>query len=208
MDPLTLTLLGLGTAGSLFGGGQQQKPLSLEQITQMFGPEAVSRIQQQLFNRAAGSEAFRGAQARTNIAAQGFGQQVNKNLANAGLSGTGVGAIGNAAASSAGGFALNDLISKLFESTLSDATGLNQTLAGIFQGERNQPQQPSALQGASGALLGAIGPLLLRGKAGPAVRPAGANNAGFSFGGSGGGGIGSTLDFSSLFNLPNFATTR
>lgn len=170
MDPFTLQLLlgGGGALASLFGG---KKEPSLGDLDKMFGVNSIGDKQKQLFSILASSPAFRSSLSRTNVASQNLGQRIDSNLARSGIGGTGVGAVGGAIGASAGGFAIEDLISKLSQGSLEGAMDVNKLLASLFQNTRKQGNTP--LQQLGGSVLGALGPEFLK------HRPAGSANSGW-----------------------------
>lgn len=150
-----LALGGLGgIAGSLFGGRKQP---SFEDLERMFGEGALAKRAQGIFGLLANSPSFRMALGNTNIAGQQLGQKINTNLARSGLLNSGIGAVGSAAGESAGGFGVQQLVGGLHSSALDQAGQLNQLLAQLFG---QMQQQPTGLQTGSGALLGALSPLI------------------------------------------------
>jgi len=148
-----LLLGGLGSAaGSLFGGRKQPTPQDLER---MFGTGAFAKRKNELFNLMVNSPSFRAALSNTNLAGQRLGQNINTNLARSGLLNSGIGAVGQAAGESAGGFGVQQLVGQADTAAGDQAQQLNQLLASLF----GHTQGPTALQTGSGALLGALGPL-------------------------------------------------
>lgn len=170
MDPFTLQLLlaGGGALASLFGG---KKEPSLGKLDEMFGANSIGDKQKQLFSILASSPAFRSSLSRTNVASQNLGQRIDSNLARSGIGGSGVGAVGGAIGASAGGFAIEDLISKLSQGSLEGAMDINKLLANLWQNSRSQEKPP--LQQLGGSILGALGPQFLQ------HRPAGTANSAF-----------------------------
>jgi len=169
MDPLTLLLLGGSAAGTLFGG---QKQPSFADIQKMFGPEALGKNANAIYQILASSPSFRNAIGGANLAGQNAGQTIDANLARAGLGSTGVGAVGEGLGSAASGFNISNLIGGLHQTALGQAGDLNQLLAQIYMNTR---QQHSPFQTASAAVLGAGAPSLFKvGTPKPnLVRPAG-----------------------------------
>lgn len=167
MNPLTLLLLAGSAGGALFGGPKQT---SFQQLQQMFGPGAIGNNAQALYSIMANSPQFRAALARTNIGGQNLGNSINAKLANSGLMGTGVGAVGSAMGESAGGFARENLVGGLNQSALDSATKLNEVLGNLWAATR---QKTTPLQTLSGSVLGALAPTFLK------MPPIGGNRTGF-----------------------------
>lgn len=170
MNPLMLALGGAGGLATLLGG---RKELSLADLEKMFGAGALGGRANELFGLLANSESFRNAVGNANITGQNLGQNINQNLARAGLDTSGIGAVASGLGNAASGFNISNLIGNLQGQALNKAGDLNSLLANLFLGTRQSG--PTGLQTLGGSVLGALGPSFLKG------RPAGANNSAGNF---------------------------
>jgi hypothetical protein len=120
MNPLMLGLMGIGGLGSFFGS-KQRPAIDPAMLARMFGPQALAGDTQTLYNTLASSPMFQALMTSASNQGTAAGNATKANFARAGLSNSGVGALGSAVA---GGFGQNLMLgakSNLWGSALSAA---------------------------------------------------------------------------------------
>jgi len=155
MDPITLALIGGGALGGLLGG-RGKKSIDPQLLARLFGPQALATDTQSLFNTLVNSPMFQYLQNQASASGTAAGNATRANFARAGLSGSGVGALGSAVA---GGFGQNLMLgarSNLWSSALQAAQANLAGRMNIFgQSALNSQGQPSLAQSFGNALTGA-----------------------------------------------------
>lgn len=146
MDPITIALSGLGALGGLLGG-RGNKTIDPQMLARLFGPQALATDTQTLFNALANSPMFQLLQSQASATGTAAGNATRANFARAGLSGSGVGALGSAVA---GGFGQNLMLGargNLWGSALNAAQSNLAARLGIFgQSALGAQAQPTGLQ--------------------------------------------------------------
>lgn len=155
----TLPLLGVlggGLLGALGSGGNRYP--SFNKITSMFGPQALAGDTEKLYGFLSHGAGFQNLLSQSNAQASQFQNSLAANLAQRGLTTTGIGSIANAAGGSAAQFSESALRGGLFNQASDMA---QQNLMARLQAwaafQQQQASQPSFLQQLGGSLSGAAG---------------------------------------------------
>jgi hypothetical protein len=155
MDPITLALSGLGLVGGLFGG-RGQKTIDPKMLARLFGPAALSADTQTLFQTLAASPMFQQIMSQASATGTAAGNATRANFARAGLSGSGVGALGSAVSRGFGQNLILGARGNLWGTALSAANQNLMARMGLYgQSALGAQSQPSTLQSFGNALTGA-----------------------------------------------------
>ena len=157
---LALGLGGMSLLGGLFGGNKG-KGLDAATLQRLFGPEAISSETMKLYQMLAQSPQFRQMLLQNSIQGSQFQNQLSGNLAQRGLSTSGIGSIANAAGQSATQTGETSLRGGLFGQAMDTTMqSLMARLQAYSQGQQIGMQQPSDMQKFFGNTLGAVGTAL------------------------------------------------
>lgn len=144
MDPATIGALSsiLGIGGSFFGGNDR---LSAQTLAKYFGPEALNRDTQTLFN--ANRRSPFGQFGMQNAALQGslIGNALRRKGASIG--GSGIGMLASSAASATQAFQQGDFLSNLFSQAGDQANSNLQARLAAYAGGGNAPSGMGAVLG-------------------------------------------------------------
>jgi hypothetical protein len=153
---LALGLGGMSLLGGLFGG--KKGGLDAKTLERLFGAGAISQDTMKLYQMLSQSPQFRQLLLQNSIQGSQFQNQLSGNLAQRGLSTSGIGSIANAAGQSAIQTGETSLRGGLFGEAMDTAMkSLMARLQAYSGGQQIGMQQPSSLQSFFGNTLGAVG---------------------------------------------------
>lgn len=154
MNPLTI---GLSLAG-LFGGflgGKGQKQIDPNTLARLFGPQVLAQDTQSLYQTLANSPMFQQIMSSASARGTAAGNQVRANFARAGLSNSGVGALGSAVSRDFGSNMILGARANLWNNALAAARESLAQRASIYgQSALMRQQTPTMAQQFGQALTG------------------------------------------------------
>jgi len=154
---LALGLGGMSLLGGLFGG-KKGGGLDAKTLERLFGPGAISADTMKIYQMLSQSPQFRQMLLQNSIQGSQFQNQLSGNLAQRGLSTSGIGSIANAAGESATQTGETALRGGLFGQSMDTAMqSLMSRLGAYSQGQQVGMQQPTGFQQMFGNALGAFG---------------------------------------------------
>ena len=149
MDPMTLMML-ISAAGSLGGAFMKDNSAknSMKDAERIWSPDAINRFAGTYFRNFMGSPAFANAQRGVLSGSNRLSMGVAQSLGERGLNTTGIGAIAQPLANSAGSFKMGGLYSDAWQSALDaafkSASGMTGGAATLPQPKWGAPQMYGA----------------------------------------------------------------
>jgi len=157
MDPITLALMGGGLLGGLLGG-RGKGTIDPRLLARMFGPQALASDTQQLYGTLANSPMFQMLMAQASAQGTSAGNATRANFARAGLSNSGVGALGGAVSRGFGQNLILGARGNLWGTALNAAQSNLANRMNLWgQSALQDQQRPTMLQSFGNALTGAAG---------------------------------------------------
>lgn len=151
LNPLALGGIGLGAITSLFGG---RKTPSAGDLRKHFGPGALSQDTMMLYRMLANSPAFRATLAQNAAVGSRFSNQLTSNLAQRGLTTSGIGSVAQAAGKQAISTGETGLRGGLFQTAQEGAMqNLLARLQSFTALQGQSLQRPTGLEAFGSSLL-------------------------------------------------------